>query len=327
MTSQAAFVSGAGVLDRVLPCHSGFAMGGVISRADLELPYLFQRASNLELDAQRIKTLKAQITKPSPASGSGGGTAVTVTKSGAAQYQMNQYTVQQRKVKKSLEATLEAIKEMQKESEQDDSFAGKMLPIDYRISHIGYKHLSSNAENMHYVVLKGQGAKNELASFARHLAKMQYLPAVMDLVDQVSSTILDMVRREQEVCVIGSFISLARIKSLDPVAIREDATLDTDLVENAERYRVITETVLGGVFIGFGTRTTVTPEPNSARTIASSLNVFSFVSQGAIPLSDEFDLWKTYNAWKRTLVTDEHSGFPIAFKVRELMDVLTENGL
>merc|ERR1712154_238450 len=138
---------------------------------------------------------------------------------------------------------------------------------------------------------------------------------------------------KHEVFLLGSFVTLSRVRAFDPIILREDAILNEELLEQKGKYSVITESVLGGVFVGFGTRISTTLENTSslkhesAKEIASSLDSFSFVSQGAIPITEQvnFSLWDTYNSWKKKISMESNCGFPIAFKVRSLTDILLEN--
>jgi hypothetical protein len=316
--SQAIFTSGTSQLQRIIPCFPGYAMGGIIRTGELELPHLQQQIVDLSHQIEINQTQKDEVLK---------------RKREEENPLVINYTMQNKKLQKTLEKTCKNLKEFQEEKEESP-FSETMLPIDYDRSCLDYRHRSDESESMHFIIIKRQSAQAQISSFTKHLTKMRYLPAVVDLVDQVTETILSQAKEEdQEVCLLGSFITLSRVRVIDPIVIREDAVLSQEIrkEQTASKYSVISETILGGVFIGFGSRISkiqnVDTATNDPKSITSKLTTFSFVSQGAIPSTNNFDLWTTYNNWKEKLTTNPHCGFPIAFKVRNLTDVLKENNL
>ena len=317
--STSVFTSGSNTLQRVLPCHPGYAMGGIIRTGELELPYLEQQVDDLDHTIKKIEELKASILSGPQTAGMD------------PQKQVLIYSAQIKSKETFKRQLCEKLKAYQQEKEEAP-YIEDMLPIDYSVSKLDYRYRSDESENMHFVTLKKQSTQSQISDFASHLTKMRYLPEVTDLVDQLSKSILDETRQEdQEVCLLGSFVTLSHVRVIDPIVIRQDAELGETFTQRdqAEKYSVITESVLGGVFIGFGSRVTGSREPGQGardpREVASSLSSFSFVSQGAIPETHHFNLWETYNSWKKKITSDTRCGFPIAFKVRKLMDVLKEN--
>jgi hypothetical protein len=294
-------------------------MGGVILTSELEIPYLEQEKIEIEEQIQRITKLKTGL-KNSGAQGL------------QLQAKLLALSNQEKTLKSQEQKITNKVLEFQKQEPASLSFES-MLPIDYSQSDLDYRYRSDESENMHFIILKRQSTQEQIDNFADHLTQMRYLPGVIDLIKQISGTILKQTQGDQEVCLLGSFITLPHVRVMDPIVIRKDAVLDERLMNptQAAKYSVITEAVLGGVFIGFGsTLSKASSEDSSNKTdvqsLTSSMRLFSFVSQGAIPSTDHFNLWDTYNSWKKRLTSERHCGFPIAFKVRRLIDVMRENG-
>lgn len=324
MATSSTFVSGSNTLARSLPAHPGYAMGGIVPRAELDLPYLQQQMGNLEIERARVENDKNRLKalNASPDASPSVGSPLDPQKAmSSCVERLEEIAIQLVQVSEKIKAA--------KQAQRTTPLIKAALPISHGATRVTYKPLSNDSENMHYVIISGSAGKPEalLNAFSDHLARGDSLKMVADLVKQVSGTILSMIKQDQEVCVIGSFVTLSKVKVLDPIVIRENAILDRTMLANVEKYSVISETVLGGAFIGFGTVTKSIERAveGPIQTVASAINVFSFVAQGAIPKTRGVNLWQTYEAWKETLLTEEHSGYPIAFKTRELEDVLTEN--
>jgi len=308
-----------GLISRVLPCYPGYAMGSIILNAELEIPYLEEQSSKLANEFERTMRLKEEL-KEGP----------------GRQRMLNKYTLDSKRFSREIENIRKKIDAFQND-QSEDLFYREMLPIDYRMSNIEYKHRAEESENMHFIVLKKEASEAQLTEFGDHLTKMQYLPAVVELIDQISKSVLNEAHQKgQEVCLLGSFITLSKVKVFDPIVVRKEAVLNKAFQdkEKVSKYSVIVESILGGVFIGFGNRTiheNEEKEPSEmekekrAKSFTSTFHTFSFVSQGAIPQTQTFNLWDTYNSWKERLLLGDHSGFPIAFKVRNLGDILEEN--
>jgi hypothetical protein len=318
--SVPSFTTGSNILQKTLPCFPGYAMGGIIRTGELELPYLEQQTIDLLKKIETIKTQKESLKNAS------------LEQKDLSQKQIIIYSHEVQRLEEMIKKIAKQIETYQKEKEESP-FSETMLPIDYYQSHLDIRHRYDESENMHFVVLNKTSPQKQIEAFTNHLTNMRYLPAVVDLIDQISSSILNQTEvKNQEVCLLGSFVTLSHVRVIDPIIIRKDATLSQKFSdqETVSKYSVITESVLGGVFIGFGTRISKHSESTSKslediKTTASNLTAFSFVSQGAIPDTEQFNLWDTYNNWKKKITSDPHCGFPIAFKVRSLTDVLKEN--
>ena len=332
--SQAIFTSQNTSMQRVLPCFPGYAMGGLILTSELEIPYLKEEKANLEEEIVKVENQKKKVKEQSQE------TQINPQKEISL---LNSQIKQLQSLLKKSEAKLKVFKD----EREDTSAFETMLPLDINRTVLDYRRRSDESENMHFIVFKTQSMKQQIDNFANHLTQMRYLPAVMELVDQVSKTILNQPMQEnQEICLLGSFITLSHVRVMDPIVLRKDAVLSPQIKDKHAKYSVISETVLGGAFIGFGNlmgqvkfdegkeklesqegKAKEKLESQGAKPLASRLQVFSFVSQGAIPDTNQFNLWQTYNSWKKKLTTNPHCGFPIAFRVRSLTDVLKENGV
>lgn len=317
-----------------IPAHSKYAMGGIVPRVELDLPFLRRQLQDMEARLQEITSAKDR----SLATRDQIREAVEAVEGGSLNQEQSAELQSVAKKVARYDAFIneagESMKALQQKIDNaEDSLSDfllfkETLPVDYRITKVSYRHLSNNSESLHHIILKNSGnPKEDLRSFSEHLSEMHALEAVTALVRRTSSAIMKMVSREHEVCVIGSRITLSQVKVLDKIKLQRGSVLSDSILDNADRYVVITEAVLGAIFIGFGAVTSVTGKDlRGIRDIASSINVFSFESQGAIPQTTDFNLWSTYNAWKASLIRDTHGGFPMAFKTRNLTTIFEENG-
>jgi len=156
-----------------------------------------------------------------------------------------------------------------------------------------------------------------------------------DTLSRFMLTIEQMLEKEGELSLIGAFVTLTRVRRMDPIIIRRNAIGDK-LKSQADKYYVLTEAVLGAVFLGVGSHLSasgdagLTEEKKENRTKASA-SLINFISQGAIPDApnkpEDVNLLSVYNQWIAALKQDQSTGYPIGFRYRELQDVLRENGI
>ncbi|MGR3973009.1 MAG: hypothetical protein QRY72_00275 [Candidatus Rhabdochlamydia sp.] len=300
-----------------IPCLPGYTMGGIVLTSELQIPSLEQQKYEFENAISKAEIEKDQIKD---------NTGIEIqTKLVVLSRNINQ-------LREKLKEIENKIQSYQQDKESLSSFE-TMLPIDYKRSGVEYRNTADESEKMHFIVIKKQSAKSQLTKFTEHLTQMRYLPSVIDLIEQVSQAVLDQ-DHDQEVCLLGCFITTSRVRVMDPIVMRTKACLSQQLkqLQTASKFSVISEAVLGGAFIGFGTNITnnsISESKNQQeiKKITSSMHAFSFISQGAIPTTEHFNLWEAYNSWKAKILKDQHCGFPIAFKVRKLTDILEENGL
>lgn len=321
MNSTSFTATASNAIERVLPCYPGYAMGGIIRTAELEVPYLEQQICDLQAESDRLNKMKQEEKSNNIES---------------KQKVIIWYNHQINTLGKRIKHLQELLDKYKTELDQKAIYHEHALPIDFDRSMLRNKTLSDESENMHYIVIKDrESVEKQIEVFIDNLTQMRYMPSVVDLVNRLSSNIVNEMQSEKhEIFLLGSFVTLSRVRVIDPVIIRKDAILNDELLEQNKKYSVITESVLGGVFVGFGTRvstiqkSTSSSKHESAEEIASSLDSFSFVSQGAIPITEQanFSLWNTYDSWKKKIAMEINCGFPIAFKVRSLTDILIENG-
>lgn len=120
----------------------------------------------------------------------------------------------------------------------------------------------------------------------------------------------------QQVELCASFICLDRVQSYGPLSIRNSkAVLNEKLIENAFRLYVITECLLGGLFLGYRTHTT-------AKTSNLSVEEIAIISKGTISPIIPGNLNASYRSWKESLLNNHHAGYPIAYKVKSLKEIL-----
>jgi hypothetical protein len=159
----------------------------------------------------------------------------------------------------------------------------------------------------------------------------------LSAIDGVVNNIDAALKIGTEITLLGSYITLPRVRVLDPVKIRKDAKISNELKQQSRDHYVLTEAILGGAFFGFGIRTSKighesdeTERGKDIRAITSRISTMSFISQGAIPKinksAEKVSLWDVYTSWKEVLEED-HSGYPVGVRFRNLWDILEEENV
>jgi len=213
----------------------------------------------------------------------------------------------------------------------------EMLPIDDSLSRMKTTNSSFYSEKMDHLILVQSQRKLVAEKINEFVTQLFLQGASLDCfssiaLDRIVSNIEIMLKTDSQVCVVGSWISLARSKRMDPIKFRKDAKISETLKKNASKYYVLTEVIFGGVFLGVGQYlfgSNESKEEKNSASLMSRLAVVSFISQGAVPevgkKAGDINLWSIYASWKHALKNDEDCGYPIAFKCRELKDILSEN--
>lgn len=315
----------------ILPMHPGYALGNIIKKADLMLPILHKKKSDSLREITRATAQIEQIqneykldeSKPKWEQDKIYDTA-----------QQNMY--KQMVIKNRAEDQVKKIEKEIDELSSNVTFGAieEMLPIDTSGYQIQYRSFSS--ERMAYYKCTTQNVRERVESLVADLLLEDVPPSFVPLetIDEVARRIGERLNTENEITLVGSFITCPHVRVLDPVKIRKGAEPSAELRKRADDYYVLTEAVLGAVFIAFGTYTSGSHQPDvkmssDIQKMMSKLSQFSYISQGAIPkvnrLSDRVDLWEVYCSWKEALETQQYSGYPIGFKFRNLKDILKEN--
>ncbi len=216
-------------------------------------------------------------------------------------------------------------------------YLDKTLPMDVKRSKLRLESNASFSEKMDYFTIdaKEKNASNAISALVSKVfsqdGSFTYLPP--GTVETVTKEIEEMLLSESRISVIGSFITLPGSKIMDPIVIRDNAEIDAVWKQEPENYYVLTEAVLGGLFLGYGKEMSgseemITQEQNSLSQM-SQITALSFVAQGAIPVmgvaSGVKNLWSIYLSWRDNLLKDQDSGYPIGYKYRSLNDILVEN--
>lgn len=209
----------------------------------------------------------------------------------------------------------------------------EMLPIDYNLTKIRREHHSFNSEKMSHLIFR---RKDSAQSVSEQVQKFvaQFFLQDSEVLDGVVHNIQNMLETESQVCLVGSFITLSRMRTLNPIVLRKNVPLSDNLIKNAADYYVLTGAILGGFFLGvgkhiFGTGEEEQEKGEMTKSLMSRLAMVSFISQGAIPIPgkdvEDTNLWNIYREWKKVLKEDKNSGYPIGFKYNELQTILKEN--
>ena len=335
----------------VLPMYPGYALGNNIKKGEILLPLLIKRCKNIEEELIRLKAEKQAIR---------GSKFYKELKGDDQQRELNCIFVKENRERRRLDATFKAIDNIYKTFSNDETplSVNEMLPIDFTRSVIRIENRSYSSEKTSQTILrKSNDLESKIYTFVSQL-KLDNAPSPCinnNTLEQLVSRIDDMLSsKDVEVHLIGSFVTLNRVKTIDPIFLRKGADISPELKKDVDQYYVLTEAVLGGVFIGFGLHCSESEKPHDVdqkssiilkspeseeaidakhqvSTIksheASKISVFSFISQGAIPKVQDRDLWSAYLSWKQGLLDGVYSGYPVAFKVRNLLEILNENDI
>lgn len=320
----------------VLPMYPGYAMGHLIRKGDFLAPIYRRKLLSIKT---RIDLLEAEKKE---------NLADTSDESDKAKL-IAIYTANTTKLNNEKKAILKNLEEIEKE--KSDSLVDTVLPIDQKRTYPQYvPNAHSFSEESSRILItkpaKGNIEKEVRAQIDSFINKdlgvpgesSAYLPR--KTLDDFAKRITHMLDQSSSVILIGSFITLSRIKRLDPIVLRESA-ISADLIANAHKYYVLAEAVLGGLFLGFGeehrfqstlapaTSTPASPSVGQSAAQGAMIRNVSFVAQGALAnlTAEDQDLWSIYVSWRKHLMEGEHTGYPIGFKVRELAEVLRENDI
>lgn len=310
----------------VLPMYPGYALGGIITEANLYLPLFEKKQANLYAELTDLKQKKAAEE------------ASASYKAMAAEDQQRVTNVYAKKILTIQKGLTELAKKIQDLIEQANPFPiEESLPLDPRSAKIRSENRSFKTERLNHLLFSNKSdVLARVQGFVSQLflqdAPLTVLPrGTLEAMAHSIENLLGVL--DSEVTLVGSFITLERVKMIDPLVIRPNARIRKEYVVNAEKYYVLTEAVLGGVFLGLGKSISAAAAKDGEgdEKWKSSLLTISFISQGAIPKLNhklqEVNLWEVYNNWKETLLEDPESGYPIGFKVRSLQNVLEENHL
>ncbi|BBI18276.1 hypothetical protein [Neochlamydia sp. S13] len=313
----------------VLPMHPGYALGSIIKKKDFLLPLQNKVRLNLEEELERANIEKIEMTT-SPS-----------YKQASKEEQQTRLNIVTAKVNKIKNDYTEVCKEISKLYESRHFFSiEEMLPIDPTYSKVKIEERSFPSEKMSHLVFRKTDAGTDLHKkievFVSQLFSQDAPSSLLSssMLGAVTSSIENMLETESQIYLVGSFITLPRVRVMDPIVLRRNATISNTLKEKSGDYYVLTEAVLGAVFLGCGKHLSGgeqgdTQAVKEKKSLMSGISTVSYISQGAIPRpgkeAEDVNMWNVYAQWKQVLQEDPLSGYPIGFKFRELQDVLREN--
>lgn len=310
----------------ILPSYPGYALGSIIGESELRLP-LYQKR-RIELNEELERTTQAL--------------EVASNAEKRNQTHLNEYPIMILRYKKEIESIDEKIKECINGINFFE--IQEALPLDDKYVKLYNDKRCFKMERLNHITFtKQESYLNRLESFVADLflqdAPRTFLPTgSLEAIEKSIQSIVNSAAARVRVTVVGSFITLEKQKRIDPLVIRPNTRMREELTKNASKYFVLTEAVLGAVFLGIGKAIEVDASEKSekateldSKKILSNFATVSFISQGAIPRLNrdiqDVNLWSTYVDWKDSVVKDEDSGYPIGFKVRSLENVLQENNM
>lgn len=309
----------------VLPMYPGYALGGIVTEAKLLIPVCAKKLACLKRDLQsavfeRDKELNSDTFKK--------------LDEDLQQVETCKHTIKILQIKddlKQLQASLEQFGREANVSRIDEA-----LPLDHSVVKVRIVRPAFFSERLDHILFESkERVLDQIQNFVKKLFLQDAAATLLDpgqleaLANKVDSLVGE---TNNVVAVVGSFICLDRVKMLDPLVMRPKARISNDLIEKSKKYYVLSQAVLGAVFLSVGKVASVARPAQEADTKKwmTSLTTVSFLSQGALPRLppklEDVNLWTTYVQWKDAL-NDENSGYPIGFKVRCLNDVLVENSI
>lgn len=314
------------VTSDILPMYPGYALGGIIRESNLSLP-LYEK-KRLELEEMLEKTELDKVKEFESEK-------YIKSEESTKQKIIYNYAEKINNINNDLSNVFAKIKELLKEA---NSFAiEETLPLDERVIEVRTENRAFKGENMEYILFTSKDhVLSRIESFVSNLF-MQYSSSTLlpfGTLEAMAKKVEILVRTTNEtVCLLGAFNTLERVKVISPLVIKPNTKLSPHLIKNAAKYCVLSEAVLGAVFLGIGKDISVSSQQPSQdindNKWQSSLSTVSFISQGVIPKLngklENVNLWSIYAQWKEALATDPLSGYPIGFKVRPLQSVLEEN--
>lgn len=319
-------MNGRRAIDQPLPIYDGYGIGSTIQKDILEGPLLEGRRASFQAVLEESDSIIKALSGPQEDS------SQRLSKVSSARINL---MIAEREII-SLGKKIEELKlpEVWKREE--------MLPIIQSRSPIETHQRSFSSERFHHIVLSKEGIKKEDPSFLRNkiteffsdlrLQETKTSPQLdIETISSIEKNVKELIQTSGKVSLLGSFISVPRVRVMDPIILRKEA-VSKSMIQNADKYYVITETVLGAYFYGYGVCLSElagsSPEVDKQKTMSSMLTL-SYDAQGMVPQTTgkfgEQNLWDIYSSWKTHLMADRESGYPIAIKVRELTDILREN--
>ncbi len=210
------------------------------------------------------------------------------------------------------------------------------LPIDFtQTMVVDYNHAFESERSYHLFVDDDNTPRHQVDRFISQLF-LQGSPASAlppGVVDSLVEDALSMRKTGVKISFVGSVITLQRVRTFDRIAIRGEA-ISQKLRDNCHKYYVLTQVVLGAVFVGLGKHITGSGDPKGGPLTESKMtdmHVTSFYSQGVIPEANEsvedINMYQVYSRWKKSLMENKSSGFPIAVYFRKLTDLFDEQGI
>ena len=311
----------------VLPMYPGYALGNIIHKIDLVLPLLNQRRAEYDVMRRKVRD-EIKYEKQSASYRALSAREQEITSS--------TLDLKKRIVTEQYCKVCEDIKNAKEAQQLKGVSINEMLPIDFARSESRIDNRSFPSESESHIVFHNNDKLREhVKTFVSELSLDNGMSPSFskNKLNQISRQIDAMLTANQDVAVqlTGSFVTLSRVMTIDPIVIRDVDAISSELKKNAEQYYVLTEAILGGFFLGYGLcsefEKTLSENQSYLKSSLSKISIFSFISQGAIPKVQDKNLWDTFKNWKQVLMDDIYSGYPIAFKVRKLSDVFNELGI
>lgn len=309
----------------VLPMYPGLAIGSIVPASKVLLPpYLKQHALLKEAYENAVAEKEAEkkrINAEKPANGQ-----LRILELGA--------KVDETKADlDKLTAKIEALK-----AEKEDPLLEEVLPLDRNLTRTRIDHDAFYSETTDHIVFHSKGSSrvqvfNKIQGLVHKLleGKSSTLIPQSDLV-KMTQSVEELLSEDQSttVTVLGSFICLTKVKTMEPLIIRQGTRLSKDLVGRGSKLYILSGAVLGAVFLGAAKDVSKVAKKGEQE-LFSNITSISCTTQGGLAhfpaRLEEVNIWSVFTNWKNGLESNPNSGYPIGFRVRCLKEVLEENGV
>ena len=307
------------------PIYNGHSLGSIIEEVEYMVPMLHHEVEALSEEIRNEEFKKEEMQKDAEW-GKLDGEAKT------SRFNAKNQLIASRQ--KRLKA---AMVKLQEYYGRDPVFAlQEYLPIDYKRSEIVTRDLAFSSERTYHMALdKDLSPWQQVDHFISQLF-LQNSPGASLPPGAVDSLIIEanaMLKSAIKISFVGSVVTLPRVRTYDPIVVRKEA-VSKKLRENSDRYYVLTEVVMGAVFLGLGKHIKGTGDPTKGpldESKMTDIHLVSFFSQGVIPTTNEkeedINMHQIYIRWKKSLIENKDSGYPIAVRYRRLTDLFNELGV
>lgn len=227
----------------------------------------------------------------------------------------------------------------QKQLDPDMPFV-ESLPIDFRLSPTKYIQNNFISEATSYCEIEHSDMEcvKEKVEHSINCVLSDRSSRMVDIlaykaINEFTAYIKTNLSNQTKIKIISSFLTLPQMRKIERIRFRADAKLRDELIANANQYYVIDGVILGGLLLAAQVEVIHSPDPEKVEQHSGLINkvLSSYVIDKGGGLTfennhnDNMDLKELANRWKKKLLNDPQSGYPISYTYSELSTILDEN--